>query len=66
MRPVRLNQKEIDSIITNFEAIFGNQDELWLFGSCVDLAKRGGDIDLFIKTAQNDDDLFDKKMNQYY
>lgn len=48
---VRLRPQEIEVIIKAFEAQFAPRDHLWLFGSRVDLAKRGGDIDLYVETG---------------
>ena len=49
-RHIRLNDREINVIVTMFRQHFGVSDHLWLFGSRVDLTRRGGDIDLYIET----------------
>lgn len=46
---VRLEAWEMEKIISSFEDCFKENDHLWLFGSRVQLNKRGGDIDLYIE-----------------
>ena len=46
---MRLNQKQLTSIKTNFNNCFDN-GKIYLFGSRVDDTKKGGDIDLYIST----------------
>jgi predicted nucleotidyltransferase len=48
-KKVRLSEKEIRVIRKSAEEIFGKGTKIYLFGSRVDLKKRGGDIDLYIK-----------------
>ena len=47
---VRLSNHDLQAIITAFKNYFLESDHLWLFGSRVDLSRRGGDIDLYIET----------------
>ncbi len=47
---VRLRDSDVDHIIESFKQHFGKGDHLWLFGSRVDLERRGGDIDLYVET----------------
>jgi predicted nucleotidyltransferase len=57
---MRLTQKQITSIKTNFQSIF-HDGIIYLFGSRVDDAKKGGDIDLYIST-DNKENLILKKI----
>lgn len=50
---MRLSKFEIDSIKNLAEQHFGNDVEVFLFGSRVNNQLRGGDIDLFIRTKTN-------------
>ncbi len=50
MIKVRLSNYDLDSLKVVFSEIFLLGDHLWLFGSRVDLTKKGGDIDLYIET----------------
>ncbi len=49
---MRLKQKERDAIARAAREVFASGASVFLFGSRVDDAKRGGDIDLFIETSQ--------------
>ena len=57
---MRLSQKEIDAIKSNFEKFF-DEGVLYLFGSRVDDSRKGGDIDLYIST-KNKENLVDKRI----
>jgi len=57
---IRLPKKVISCIINAFKKSFNPNDELWLFGSRADLTKKGGDIDLYIKTQYNDPEAIGK------
>ena len=62
MKPkVRLTEEEIKAIVETAKEVFGNNVKVWLFGSRVDLTKRGGDIDLYIETPIKGD-ILDKKL----
>lgn len=62
-KSVRLSDKEIKAIIYQFHQFFGEADHIWLFGSRVDLNKRGGDIDLYIETEySNLENIAEKKI----
>ncbi len=51
---MRLSEFEIDSIKNLAEQHFGKDVQVYLFGSRVNSQQRGGDIDLFIRTKQDD------------
>lgn len=51
---MRLSEDYIRDIKETFKQYFLPGDHLWLFGSRVDLEKRGGDIDLYIETNYKD------------
>ena len=48
---MRLSETEQAAIRTAAIESFGQDAEIWLFGSRVDDSKKGGDIDLLIKPA---------------
>ncbi len=50
LQKIRLGDSDVNHIIKSFKQHFENNDHLWLFGSRVNLEKRGGDIDLYIET----------------
>ncbi len=58
---MRLTIEQQEAIKTVFKQVF-TQGKVILFGSRVDDTKRGGDIDLFIDTQQNTQDLFTLKI----
>ncbi len=47
---MRLRTAEIQAIITSAREIYGKDVKVFLFGSRTDDSKRGGDIDLLIRT----------------
>ena len=61
---MRLSKKYINSIKANIINIFGKNTKVILFGSRVDDAKKGGDIDLYIipQEKSNLEILYDKKI----
>ena len=60
MEGVRLSKFYIEAICSSFRKYFASEDHLWIFGSRIDMYKKGGDIDLYIKTMQKDIILADK------
>lgn len=53
---MRLTQPQIEAIKQAAEQTFGPDANVWLFGSRVDNAKRGGDIDLYVELPSIDPD----------
>ena len=47
---VRLSQDHISFICSKSLELF-NASEVWIFGSRADISKKGGDIDIFLKTS---------------
>jgi len=58
---MRLTLSEISKIIAQKNIIFGDDSKIFLFGSRLDDTKKGGDIDLYIQTENNE--FFNKKIN---
>jgi hypothetical protein len=60
---IRLTTHDISKLKDAFVEYFTEDDSLWVFGSRVDLNKKGGDIDLYIETTIEDYDIaIDKKL----
>jgi predicted nucleotidyltransferase len=47
---MRLTEKQTQLIVQGVQRHLGPASRIWLFGSRVDDAKKGGDIDLFVET----------------
>ena len=61
---VRMSGDDLDAIKSLFCKYFLADDELWLFGSRVDLARKGGDIDLYVETnASTAKDAIEMRLN---
>jgi predicted nucleotidyltransferase len=54
---MRLSNNEIAAIKSAAQAAFGPAVSIWLFGSRTDDAKRGGDIDLLVMAASDEERL---------
>ena len=48
---MRLSKREIEAILQVAEDIYGTDVKVYLFGSRVDDSRRGGDIDLLVRTT---------------
>lgn len=48
---VRLSESDLYAITEIFKRSFLEEDHLWIFGSRVDLSKKGGDVDIYIETS---------------
>ncbi len=57
---MRLDLREVEVILKSFKEVFG-EGEVYLFGSRADNFKKGGDIDLYLVT-KNQNDLISKKL----
>jgi len=57
---MRISEEVKKSILQVTKIVFGDEVSVYLFGSRVDDNKRGGDIDIFIKS----DNLIDDKLNK--
>jgi predicted nucleotidyltransferase len=59
---VRLTEAQCAAIRNATTECFGAKAEVWLFGSRVDDAKRGGDIDILINPQTHSTDTFRRKL----
>lgn len=53
---MRLSAGHVKAIKQESEHFFGARSEVWLFGSRVDDAAKGGDVDLYVRAASGDAD----------
>jgi predicted nucleotidyltransferase len=60
---MRLSQFEIETITTLVQKYFGEDAQVFLFGSKVDDNKKGGDIDVFVKNNDNNRLTLEAKIN---
>jgi hypothetical protein len=63
MKGVRLSGDQIRAIRFAFKESFLNEDHLWLFGSRTDSSKRGGDIDLYVETSLDIEQVLQSKLD---
>ena len=59
---VRLSKDVIDEIIKLAKKHFGENCRVWIFGSRVDLTKKGGDIDIYKETPEYKN-IIEKKLD---
>jgi hypothetical protein len=52
MDNVRLSDFYVETIKQTFKNHFGENDHLWIFGSRVEMHRKGGDIDLYVETGE--------------
>jgi predicted nucleotidyltransferase len=60
---MRLTDQQIEQIKAIGRGIYGNGVRIFLFGSRTDDEKRGGDIDLFIETEDDQVTTVENKLN---
>ena len=60
---MRLDNKQKEAL---YRAIEGIEDEIYLFGSRVDAAKKGGDIDILIFSEENPYRLSQRVATQFF
>jgi predicted nucleotidyltransferase len=60
-KKLRLNKFEIETIKKIIFKYFG-KSEIYIFGSRLDLSKKGGDIDIYV-VPKNKDNLYEKRIN---
>ena len=59
---IRLPKDVIDEIINLSKKHFGENCRVWIFGSRVNLTKKGGDIDIYIETPEYKN-IIEKKLD---
>lgn len=57
---MRLSKREIEAILQVAEDIYGADVKVYLFGSRVDDSRRGGDIDLLVRTTSAKKGILDR------
>lgn len=62
---MRLDQTYIPQLIAEARAVFGSDAGLWLFGSRADDNAKGGDIDLYVETA-DDNQLLEHRLDYLF
>ncbi len=62
MRGIRLTDAQVLAICKAFRSCFLLNDKIWLFGSRTNLNKRGGDIDLYIETKKDSQEVSESKI----
>jgi predicted nucleotidyltransferase len=59
---MRITENDKKNILETVAKVFGSKVSVYLFGSRVDDSKRGGDIDLYIKSDKPIKDKLNKKI----
>ncbi len=59
---VRLNDSEVKAI-KDFANLIFTDPSIYIFGSRVDLSLKGGDIDIYIETDDDAEEIINKKIN---
>lgn len=62
---MRLTERQIQIIKEEVAGLFGPDVSVWLFGSRVDDAKKGGDIDIMIEATLDPDEALEKELKLY-
>ena len=57
---MRLSKREVEAILQVAEDIYGTEVKVYLFGSRVDDSRRGGDIDLLVRTTSAKKGILDR------
>jgi len=50
---MRLDPKIVPRLVSEIRQVYGADADVWLFGSRTDDNAKGGDIDLYVETADN-------------
>ena len=65
MEKIRLTEPTLHAIQNSFQIHFLKEDHLWIFGSRVNPAKKGGDIDLYIESQESNITLALNRKNKF-
>jgi len=60
---MRISEEVKESILQVSKLVFGDDVSIYLFGSRIDDSKRGGDIDLYVKSEELIANKFKKKID---
>lgn len=66
MQKIRISHEHLSFIKDSFARNFLKGDKLWIFGSRVNLLKKGGDIDLYVETNSKSLDEAIKMKQKFY